>query len=192
MRVVSENLALVSRVGVGAQRLDAERRSPEVTEAFVEGVGRVAGRDPFGGITEETKALKVSGSPGLAGSSERAGVRADWPFSLSLSGKTWGSQNLPLDCDCGTLGKMVWVQERPEGQGQPLGSDEGAQQSSTNLPGVGRAHGPGQPRVVDAGGGSHRVSRRGKLALEAWKGLERRVELVVGQGWEMAQALEGR
>lgn len=46
--------------------------------------------------------------------------------------------------------------------------------------------------MVDAGGGSHRVSCRGKLALEAWKGLERRVESMERRGWEIAQALEER
>lgn len=85
--MVGANLALVSGVGPGAQRLDVERRSPEVTEACVEGVGREAGRGPFVGTTEETRAPMVSGSPGLAGSSERAGGRADGAFSLILSGK---------------------------------------------------------------------------------------------------------
>lgn len=75
---------------------------------------------------------------------------------------------------------------------QPLGLFQGVQQSPTNLPGVERVHELGQPRVVDAGGGSHRVSCRGKLALEAWKRLERRVESMERRGWEMAQALEER
>lgn len=69
---------------------------------------------------------------------------------------------------------------------------QGVQQSPTNLPGVERAHELGQPRVVDAGGGSHRVSCRGKLALEAGKGLERRVEPMERRSWEVAQALEER
>lgn len=82
--MVGENLGLVSGVGGDAQKLGAGRSSPEVTVAFVEGVGMVAGRGPFGGITEETRAPKVSGSPGLAGSSKRVGVRANWAFSLTL------------------------------------------------------------------------------------------------------------
>lgn len=69
---------------------------------------------------------------------------------------------------------------------------QGVQQSPTNLPGMERAHELGQPRVVDAGGGNHRVSCREKLALEAWKGVERRVGSMERRGWEMAQALGER
>lgn len=101
VRVVGENLALVSGVGPGAQRLYVERRPPGVTEVCVEGVGRVAGKDPFGGTTEETTVPVVSGSPDLEGSSERAGVRAGGAFSWILSGKGWGNHKLPSDCDCG-------------------------------------------------------------------------------------------
>lgn len=96
--MVGENLALVSGVGPGAQRLDVERRSLEVIEVCEEGVGRVAGRGPFGATTEETKVPGVSGSPGLAGSSERAAVRADGAFFLILSGKVWGNHKLPSAC----------------------------------------------------------------------------------------------
>lgn len=98
VRVVGENPALVSGAGPGAQKLDVERRSLEVTEACVEGVERVAGKGPFGGTIEETRAPVVSGSPGLASSSERAGVRANGAFSLILSGKVWGNHKLPSDC----------------------------------------------------------------------------------------------
>jgi hypothetical protein len=96
--VVGENPALGSGVGPGAQRLGVSLGAPVVIETGEARAGRVAGRDPYRGTAEGIGAPRVSDSLDLAGSSRRAGVRAEEArpaFSMPL-GRLWGSLRLPL------------------------------------------------------------------------------------------------